>query len=86
MPRRRDTDRGRRVVVVVENLLAKIRPNWFVGIKTPWTLISKLSWIKTHRLGEWLFMVMGLTFIGMGLTGLADSAWAQIAFLAISGL
>jgi uncharacterized membrane protein len=80
MPRRRDTDRGRRVVIVVENLLAKIWPNWFVGSKTPRTLISKLSWIKTHRLREWLFMVMGLTFIGMGLTGLADSVWARIAF------
>ncbi len=71
------------LLVVVGNLLGKVRPNWFVGIKTPWTLTSKLSWIKTHRLGGWLLVVMGLAFISMGLTGLAGSAWAQIAFLAV---
>lgn len=69
--------------VVVGNLLGKIRPSWFVGIKTPWTLTSKLSWIKKHRLGGWLFVQMGLIFIEMGLTGLASLAWAQMAFLAI---
>jgi uncharacterized membrane protein len=30
--------------------MGKIRPNWFVGVRTPWTLSSKLSWDKTHRL------------------------------------
>lgn len=71
------------LLVVVGNLQGKVRPNWFAGIKTPWTLTSRLSWIKTRRLGGWLLVVMGLAFIGMGLTGLAGSAWAQIAFLAI---
>ncbi|HVF02468.1 MAG TPA: SdpI family protein [Rubrobacteraceae bacterium] len=72
------------LLVVVGSLLGKVRTNWFVCIKTPWTLTSKLSWIKTGRLGEWLLVViMGLTFIGVGLTGLAGSAWARIALLAI---
>ena len=31
------------LLVVVGNLLGKVRPNWFVGINTPWTLTSKLS-------------------------------------------
>ncbi|WP_207955780.1 SdpI family protein [Rubrobacter marinus] len=39
------------LLVVIGNLLGKIRPNWLVGIKTPWTLASKRSWVKTHRLG-----------------------------------
>lgn len=29
--------------VVIGNLLGKIRPNWFVGVKTPWTLSSRRS-------------------------------------------
>jgi uncharacterized membrane protein len=42
--------------VVLGSLMGKVRPNWFVGIRTPWTLSSKLSWDKTHRLGGWLFI------------------------------
>jgi uncharacterized membrane protein len=49
--------------VVLGNLMGKIRPNWFVGVRTPWTLSSKLSWNKTHRLSAWLFILMGLLFI-----------------------
>lgn len=48
--------------VVIGNVMGKIRPNWFVGVRTPWTLSSKLSWDKTHRLAGWLFMFMGATF------------------------
>lgn len=41
------------------NLFGKLRPNWFVGIRTPWTLSSRESWAKTHRAGGWLFMASG---------------------------
>lgn len=46
--------------IVFGNLMGKIRPNWFVGVRTPWTLSSKLSWTKTHRLAGWLFIGMGI--------------------------
>jgi uncharacterized membrane protein len=42
------------------NLLGKVRPNWFVGIRTPWTLSSAESWNRTHRAGGWVFVVTGL--------------------------
>jgi len=35
---------------VVGNYLPKLRPNRFVGIRTPWTLKSPEVWIRTHRL------------------------------------
>jgi len=45
-------------------VMGKIRPNWFMGVRTPWTLSSDLSWDKTHRLAGWLFMLTGIaTFI-----------------------
>jgi uncharacterized membrane protein len=47
-------------LLVLGSVMGKIRPNWFVGIRTPWTLSSKTSWLKTHRLGGWLFIGMGL--------------------------
>jgi uncharacterized membrane protein len=47
---------------VIGNVMGKIRPNWFVGVRTPWTLSSKRSWDKTHRLAGWLFLLMGAGF------------------------
>jgi uncharacterized membrane protein len=52
--------------VLVGTVLGKIRPNWFVGIRTPWTMSSKISWVRTHRLGGWLFMALGVLFAATG--------------------
>jgi uncharacterized membrane protein len=41
-------------------LLGKIKRNYSVGIRTPWTLASDQVWDKTHRLGGRLFIVSGL--------------------------
>lgn len=51
------------VFMALGGVMGKIRPNWLVGIRTPWTLSSKRSWVKTHRLGGWLFMALGLVFV-----------------------
>ena len=32
------------------NMLGKVTPNYFVGIRTPWTLESPENWERTHRL------------------------------------
>lgn len=46
-------------------LLRKAKRNFFIGIRTPWTLSSDRVWDETHRLGSVLFMVSGvLAFIG----------------------
>ncbi len=52
---------------VIGNFLGKTRSNWFMGIRTPWTLSSERSWTKTHRLGGRLFMAVGLLSIVLGL-------------------
>jgi len=46
--------------VVLGNLLGKLRPNWFIGIRTPWTLSSAESWNRTHRVGGWVFVGLGV--------------------------
>src|SRR5678815_4762195 len=46
-------------------MLRKAKRNFFIGIRTPWTLSSDYVWDETHRLGSVLFMVSGvLAFIG----------------------
>jgi uncharacterized membrane protein len=53
--------------VVLGILMPRIsHQTWFVGIRTPWTLTSELSWRKTHRLGGWLFVLAGLVTIVLG--------------------
>ena len=37
--------------VVIGSVLGRVRPNWFVGVRTPWTLSSKVSWERTNRAG-----------------------------------
>lgn len=41
-------------------MLRKAKRNFFIGIRTPWTLSSDRVWDETHRLGSILFMVSGV--------------------------
>lgn len=46
-------------------MLRRAKRNYFIGIRTPWTLSSDTVWEETHRLGSVLFMISGaLAFIG----------------------
>src|SRR5205823_14905294 len=47
-------------IAVVGNLLPRSRPNWWFGIRTPWTLSNDRVWDRTHRLGGYVMMVSGL--------------------------
>jgi uncharacterized membrane protein len=49
--------------IVVGNFLGKTRSSWIFGIRTPWTLSSERSWTRTHRLGGYLFVLLGLAVI-----------------------
>ena len=59
-------------------VLEKAEPNWFVGIRTPWTLSSEKVWHKTHKLGAKLFKIAALiTLFGFVFRSLA--IWFVIA-------
>lgn len=46
-------------------LLRQAKRNFFIGIRTPWTLSSDRVWDKTHQLGSVLFYISGaLTLVG----------------------
>lgn len=51
-------------IAVAGNYMGKVRPNFFIGVRTPWTLSSDLSWEKSHR-------VMGRLFVFSALAALA---------------
>ncbi len=45
--------------IVLGNYLGKVRKNFFIGIRTPWTLASDEVWSRTHRLGGYVFVLIG---------------------------
>ncbi len=61
--------------IAIGYLLKKARRNFFIGIRTPWTLSSDSVWDKTHQLGSVLFMISGaITLLG-GLLGGVAAFW-----------
>lgn len=47
-------------IAIMGLLIPRVHPNWFIGIRTPWTLTSDLSWERTHKIGGRLFVVLGI--------------------------
>jgi uncharacterized membrane protein len=41
-----------------------VRRTWFVGIRTPWTILSEHVWKETHRVGSWVFIGIGILCLG----------------------
>lgn len=53
------------LLVVVGNVLPRARPNWFFGIRTPWTLSNDRVWERTHRVGGYLMVAAGFVAIAL---------------------
>ena len=53
--------------VFIGNLMGKVKPNFFMGIRTPWTLSDPDVWNRTHRLGGGLFFLAGLATVASAL-------------------
>ena len=49
--------------IAIGNYLPKIKRNYTMGIKLPWTLNSDENWRRTHRLGGICFVIIGLCII-----------------------
>ena len=69
------------VFAITGNYLSKLRPNWIVGVRTPWTLSSKLSWTKTHRQASWQMMLMGAA---IALIAIFQNVWYASVVIGLS--
>ncbi len=49
--------------ILIGFVIRKAKRNFFIGIRTPWTLSSDKVWDETHRLGSWLFVGSGVMAI-----------------------
>jgi uncharacterized membrane protein len=48
------------LLIVIGNYMPRIKFNWFVGIKTPWTLSNEEVWKGTHRFAGYMFVIAGI--------------------------
>ena len=46
--------------IVLGNYLHKVKQNYSVGLKLPWTLNNEENWNRTHRFGAWVFIIAGI--------------------------
>ena len=66
------------LLMVIGNYMPRMRRNWFMGIRTPWTLSSDSVWRKTHRLGGKLFMLAGLLMLLTPLFDASSTVWIMM--------
>jgi uncharacterized membrane protein len=66
------------------NVLGKVRRNFFVGVRTPWTIANEQVWNATHRFAAKTFFAGGL--LGLIVVILRAPLWLPIAAILIAAL
>ncbi|WP_338868933.1 SdpI family protein [Spirosoma sp. SC4-14] len=75
------------LIAAIGNYLTSIKPNFFVGIRTPWTLSSDAVWRKTHQLGGRLMVAGGLVGAVLALiVPMPYTVWAVVGIILIASL
>lgn len=49
--------------IILGNYFKTIKPNYFIGIRTPWTLENETVWKKTHKLGGKMWLIGGILVV-----------------------
>jgi uncharacterized membrane protein len=73
--------------LVMGNYMGNIRHNYFLGVRTPWTLASETVWTKTHRLAAkvWVsgsvLMMIAIPFLSIQISGIAFTVYIAVIAL-----
>ncbi|CAN5177061.1 SdpI family protein [soil metagenome] len=74
------------LLIVLGNLMGKIRYNYVFGVRTPWTLADERVWDKTHRfMGPW-FMAWGPCVLAVAVFAPGGGVWLRYAMLGGAGV
>jgi uncharacterized membrane protein len=72
--------------VLIGNMMPKFKHNYFIGIKTPWTLANEDVWNKTHRHGGYIWFASGCVLVVLAIIPGTISAILYFAIILISAL
>ena len=68
---------------VLGNFFQTIKPNYFIGIRTPWTLENDEVWKETHRFAGPLWMAGGITLVGLAFYLGSKAGTLTVIFVAV---
>jgi uncharacterized membrane protein len=71
------------LIAFLGNYFKTLKPNYFIGIRTPWTLESEEVWKKTHLLGGKMWFIGGLL---MALTFVLPDPYQMYVFLGMAAI
>lgn len=72
------------MLAVMGNWMGKVRRNFYLGIRTPWTLANERVWEQTHRAGGRVMVVIGMISAAFGV--FASEFVASVVFFAGLGV
>ena len=72
--------------LVVGLMMLKAKRNFFIGIRTPWTLSSDEVWNRTHKLGGRLFIAVGIISAILGAFLSEIAIWVMLGMVLATGL
>ena len=67
--------------VFIGSCLGRLKSNWFIGIRLPWTLSSDENWKKTHRFSGKIYVFAGFLMMTMGLVPLGFRMYLFVVVL-----
>ncbi len=62
------------------NVIGKVRKNFYIGVRVPWTLASDRVWNDTHRVAAWVMVAAGLVGFVVTISGLSLIAAFVVLF------
>lgn len=74
------------IFIIIGNYLPKMRQNYTIGIKLPWTLANEENWNKTHRLAGYMYIILGMFIIMVALIDAFNSLIFMLIAVLISFL
>jgi uncharacterized membrane protein len=69
---------------LIGNVLGKVKRNFWMGVRTPWTLADPIVWDRTHRVTAWLYVGVGV--VGAIAAALGVHPVACFVFLMVGAL
>jgi uncharacterized membrane protein len=72
------------LIALMGNVLGKVRRNFFIGVRTPWTIANEQVWNATHRFAAKTFFAGGV--LGLLAVLLRAPFWVPMAAILIAAL
>lgn len=75
------------LIAVIGNYMHSLKSNYFIGIRTPWTLKNETVWKKTHQFSSklWLFGGLGMILLSLFQKQLNFTSFLIIVFVITVG-